>query len=71
MEGKKISRIEYNFGYTNEGSNYEHFIVGQGHVTEIEEHQPKGEGDRWHYDVHFADGTSVRLFNPNQVIFVT
>ncbi len=31
-------------------------------VTRIEEHSARGEGDKWYYDIHFDDGTTVRDF---------
>lgn len=52
--------------------SYSSFFVGDPithmrTVTHIEEHLPRGDGDRLWYDVYFADGTMTRLFNVNQV----
>jgi len=45
--------------------------VGVKGCTLIEEHRAQGEGDRWYYDIHFENGTVIRTFNPNQVVFRT
>lgn len=52
-------------GYAEE---FETAQVGLG-VTAITEHSAAGEGDKWHYDIWYADGSCKRVFNPNTVIF--
>jgi hypothetical protein len=39
------------------------FTVGVEGVIEIIEYRPKGEGDKWFYDVICEDGNNVRLFD--------
>lgn len=49
---------------------YEERSIGVAGVVKIEEYKPKGEGDKWHYDVTYADGSIERVFNPNYVNFL-
>lgn len=46
-----------------------HVNNGQFGVKSITEHQPKGDGDRWYYDVEFHDGHLERIFTFNLVVF--
>lgn len=42
----------------------------ENYIVEIIEHQSRGEGDKWYYDVIFKDKSMQRLFNVNSVDFV-
>jgi hypothetical protein len=70
-----IAEIVYNYTpamctqFQGIGETFTHNIVGVNGCIEIEEHPAKGEGDKWYYDIHFENGTVVRTFNPNRVIF--
>lgn len=64
-----ISELIYNWFFTNEGQEHNTYTVGKHGVTQIIEHQSKGDGDRWYYDVFFDDGRMERIFNPNKVTF--
>lgn len=65
-----ITQISTDWHFDNLAGVHETFFeVGQKNVVEIEEHQSAGEGDKFYYDVHYADGTVNRLFNIHHVIF--
>lgn len=67
----KITKIFYNWMYgTDHGEDYSIHTVGLNNVTKIDQHTALGEGDKWHYDVHFEDGSMERIFNINKVFFV-
>lgn len=68
-EDKLITCLTHNWFATPDGDHDETFTVGTRNVTAIKEHQAQGEGDKWFYDVFYADGTIIRLFNPNSVKF--
>lgn len=40
------------------------------HLIEIHEHQPRGEGDRYYYDVVYSDGSVARLFEFSEVVYI-
>ncbi len=42
----------------------------QGMISEIQEHKPAGEGDKWHYDIIVNKMLVVRVFNPDVVRYV-
>ena len=80
----KIKTIEFNWIYTHEvGEEYYSFIIGEefmtvgnrkenigrGKVIEIEEHRPRGEGDKLYYNVHFEDSSVIRIFNVNCITY--
>ena len=65
----KIIELTANWFYTNDGEEYVSYVVGEMGVTKIIEHYPRGEGDRWFYDVRFDNGRTMRIFNPNSVSF--
>ena len=66
----KIVRLVANWWYNTElGEDYEIFIVGRDGVTQILEHRPQGEGDKWFYDVYFEKEGTRRIFNPNSVSY--
>lgn len=68
--GRRIRRLTYNWTYSPEnGEEYGVAEIGVGGVTEITEHEAKGDGDRWFYDVHLLNGDVERVFNPNLVYF--
>ena len=47
------------------------YTVGEQSVVEIVEHQARGEGDKWFYDVHIESGVIHRVFNPLSVTLET
>ena len=51
------------------GEDWERVEKGKHGVETIKEHLPKGEGDRLYYDVIINGKISMRIFNPNQVIY--
>lgn len=55
---REIKSIEAQ--YTEGG---ELIVVSRNGVSKIEEHMPRGEGDRLYYDVHFDNGEMSRMFN--------
>ena len=76
MPDKKIRAITYNWRCNAEGNElFDYAKVGEGHypssaqVTEITEHKPTGESDKWFFDIFYEDGTSKRTFNPNEVFY--
>ena len=67
----KIKQVVANWFYTDDaGEEYETYTVGENGVMEIKEHKPQGEGDRWFYDVEYAEMGVKRVFNINSVSFV-
>lgn len=63
--------IEYvNFNAAADGSvQTAHMGQGEGanQITAISQHDPRGPGDMWYYDVIRRDGSFLRIFNPCQV----
>jgi hypothetical protein len=49
--------------------NPHQYQVGRNQVLSIVEHCAKGEGDKWYYDVNFDDGKTLRIFNPDSIIY--
>lgn len=41
----------------------EFYAVGLDGVIKITEHPAQGEGDKWFWNIHFANGTIVSLFH--------
>ena len=66
---KKIVTLKYNWFQTGEGEDYHLYTLGEDGIKLIEEHKIMVEGDKWFYIVHFEDGSSIKVFNPNQVYF--
>ena len=69
----KIIQLIANWYATSSiGEEYETYEVGKNGVVKITEYRPRGEGDKWFYDVMFDEiqrkGTK-RIFNPNSVSF--
>lgn len=60
----KIKKLEFIDDHGR--SNY--YVTGHSGVERIEEYRPKGEGDKWFYDV-FTKDTVVRVFKFNSVEF--
>ena len=76
MPDRKIRAITYNWRSDLEGHPlFDYAKVGDGHypsspvVTEIKEHPCGVEGDKWYFDIIYADGTVKRTFNPNEVFY--
>lgn len=44
------------------------FTIGECGVLDIIEHQARGEGDKWYYDVVLENGIN-RIFSFKEVIF--
>jgi hypothetical protein len=59
-EGKVIKLITYDQGYGHEQTE----ILGRHDCIEILECLPKGEGDKFRYDINFKDGRTVTAFKP-------
>ena len=51
------------------GEDWNRYIVGEKGVVLIEEFLSQGSGDLTNYLVHLEDKSSVRIFNPNQVVY--
>ena len=71
-----IIGINYNwFAVDANGEQFTNRMIGTTYngreCTEIKEHAAAGEGDKWYYDIVYADGFTQRVFNPNQVFFKT
>lgn len=47
-----------------DGETLEEFLV-----TSIQEHSCRGEGDKWYWDIHINDGGTLRIFNPEEVLY--
>ena len=45
------------------------WTVGDGAVVSITEHAPRGEGDRWFYEIVFTDGETGKCFNVSKAFF--
>ena len=76
MPDRKIRAVTYNWRHNNTGHElFDYAKVGEGTypstpvITEIKEHQSQGEGDKWYFDIIYADGTVKRTFNPNEVFY--
>ena len=46
------------------------FSVGRYGVLSIVQHTPRGEGDKWYYDVVFENSIIQRLFTFDRVVIV-
>lgn len=70
---KKITRLTYNWCQTSDGreagEDYEVAKIGVNDVIKITEHAAAGEGYSWYYDIEYKNGTELRVFNPNSVLF--
>jgi len=65
-----ITGINYNWYHTNEhGEEFDYANIGEHGVNFIKEHIPKGEGDKWFYNVFYDDGHIERVFNINKVFY--
>lgn len=56
--------------YIDDHGRHNTYTVNGVNITKIEEYRPRGEGDKWYYDV-FIDNKVVRLFNFFEVTFET
>lgn len=74
-----ITKLTYNWhqvGNTADGLGDDYYVAEVGkecyvnklEVKEINEHRAAGEGDKWYYDVVYANGTEMRIFNPSTVL---
>ena len=73
----KVRKIYYNWHQVGSvqdrdgcGEDWEEHEIGKG-VDRIEEHRPSGEGDKWFYDVFVGERLMTRIFNINQVEYVS
>lgn len=68
---RKIIQIKLNWtaqeGYLDGCFSSE--SIGTRGVTEITEHRPAGEGDRFFYDVYYSNGNMQRVYNFSNVFF--
>ncbi len=69
--GKIVQLIAnwYSFTADGGGEDYDTYEVGKNGVDKIIEYRPRGEGDKWFYDVHFEKKGTKRIFNPNSVSY--
>jgi len=58
---RTVKQVNYN--------NIESKTVGVGGVVEILEHEPIKTFGKWYYDVHHEDGTMLRVFNFQSVLY--
>lgn len=65
----KIVQVIADWFYTNDGEGWDSYEVGKNDVIKIIENKPRGEGDKWYYDIHYTNGRMERLFNPNSVSY--
>lgn len=65
----EIFQIFYNW-YINYEGEVECSVatVGDNGVTDIVEYPACGEGDKWSYDIWYASGDVITIFNPNEVV---
>ena len=42
------------------------FYYAGENCDSIDEHQARGEGDKWYYDIRLDNGVIVRIFDPVQ-----
>lgn len=73
---EKIKKLYYNYHQAGSvhdkdgaGENWSRYIVGENDVVLIWEFLLKEVGSLTSYLVHFKDGSSIRIFNPNQVVY--
>lgn len=59
----KVTRVNY----INMAGHVDYWECGMHNVVEIQEHLPRGDGDRLWYDIVFNDGHIIRVFNPSYV----
>lgn len=70
-----IYKIHYNYNQAlSNGTevwpdNWETYEIGKNNVFDIDEHKPEHKGDLYYFNIYFSDGTSVKVFNPNQVFY--
>ena len=50
-------------------TSYGWYTVGVDGCVSITEHSAQGDGDKWYYDIVFADGKTIRSFGVDQVEF--
>lgn len=70
---KKVIKLYYNWRQVNDGyqqgDDYNIFEVGKNGVIEIIENEPHNGMQLWNYEIHFENGESQRIFNPNHVFY--
>ena len=66
----KIAKLTANWYGHSEGDDYDEYEVGKKDVIEITEHKARGDGDKWFYDIVYANGIMRRIFNPDKVIYL-
>jgi hypothetical protein len=68
---KVIKEITFDWVYSPSDSRpwWSEATVGKDNCTEIVEHCAAGDGDKWFYDIHYADGKVNRVFNIHSVKF--
>lgn len=70
-----IKGINYNwFASRENGEEFTNRTIGTTYggnlvCLNIIEHPARGEGDKWYYDIVYSDGSTERIFNPNNVYF--
>ena len=67
---RSVEKIIYDwFFMQEEGEVCRDAQVGRNGVTRIIEHEPRGDGDMWFYDIHYTNGSVRRIFNINEVTY--
>ena len=68
----KLMQITTDWFYTTEvGEECEIYEPGKNDCTEIKEHAPQGDGDKWYCDIFFTGGRMKRVFNINSISYET
>jgi len=78
MKAKKISKIVFNWHTGEFGASSETYVINmevkktlpgekKHNILRMEEHEPRGEGDKYWIDVFFDDKSEERIFNINRI----
>lgn len=59
-----IEWVTYNI---TSNEHFQEARIGKDDVTSIGQHEPRGPGDVWYYDIIKKDNSFVRIFNVGQV----
>jgi hypothetical protein len=53
--------------FIDDNGNPNYYMVRPEGAQEIIEHEARGEGDKWYYDIFLKDGRKIRLFKVDSV----
>ncbi len=66
----EVAELIVNWFATNEnGEEFASYTTGHHRVMKIEYHEPRGGGDKHYCDVFMENGSVMREFNLNTIIF--